>query len=600
MKKALKPIVSLSLASVLLIPTISAEPFAKETAKTEQSTKDDSIYIPKNIREGKTTEENDGFEDYKADTNAIFSAYAAKASYENVNNYIKKKKFSTAKIEQQLKSQFPKFGYRNGTDKPEGIVLHETANPTSTIQGEINYMSSNYNNAFVHAFVDKSHIIQIHPTKYAVWGAGQYANQRFIQFELVRHKTFDEFARSINNYAYYAAYLLRQYNMPFDSAESDGKGTVWTHNAVTKYLGGTNHTDPVGYFSQWGYSVSQLNTLIKEKYDAMKVYEKIKSDIVYTAYANVKDAKTYNIYSKPYNTSGAKKVSTLANYKSKQIRILRKAQTSRNWYQISVDGKTIGWVDTRAFSIYYKKGSSDKAVNLTRYLKKGQSGAYYYQLPVADPPIRTATLKTLTSKKITVYQQATVKNVLWYHIKDGSKVLGWTQASNLTANANTAEKYDTIHSDITYTAYATVKNATTYNIYSRPFNTSGAKKVSSLASYKSKKIRIHRKIVTDRSTWYQISVDGKTLGWTDSRAFSIFYKKAVTDKAASLTKKVAKKTDSYYLLPVDDNSIKKGTLSSYASKTLKIDRTATVQKVVWYHILDGSKAIGWVKASSLK
>ncbi|EUJ28051.1 hypothetical protein [Listeria grayi] len=92
MKKALKPIVSLSLASVLLIPTISAEPFAKETAKTEQSTKDDSIYIPKNIREGKTTEENDGFEDYKADTNAIFSAYAAKASYENVNNYIKKEK----------------------------------------------------------------------------------------------------------------------------------------------------------------------------------------------------------------------------------------------------------------------------------------------------------------------------------------------------------------------------------------------------------------------------------------------------------------------------------------------------------------------------
>ncbi|EUJ28053.1 GW domain-containing glycosaminoglycan-binding protein [Listeria grayi] len=141
-----------------------------------------------------------------------------------------------------------------------------------------------------------------------------------------------------------------------------------------------------------------------------------------------------------------------------------------------MDGKTIGWVDTRAFSIYYKKGSSDKAVNLTRYLKKGQSGAYYYQLPVADPPIRTATLKALTSKKITVYQQATVKNVLWYHIKDGSKVLGWTQASNLTANANTAEKYDTIYSDITYTAYATVKNATTYNIYSRPFNTSGAKK----------------------------------------------------------------------------------------------------------------------------
>lgn len=602
MKKALKSLVSLALVSVLIIPTLPATSFAKETtSKTTKKTEDDSIYIPKDIRDGKVTEDNDGFEDATSTTkSALKSATAATASsYPDVNSYIKKKKFSTAKITQQLQSQFPKFGYRNGVNKPEGIVLHETANPSSTIQNEIDYMATNYNSAFVHAFVDKSHIIQIHPTKYAVWGAGKYANARFIQFELVRHSTFDAFARSINNYAYYAAYLLKQYNMKFDSAESDGKGTVWTHNAVTKYLGGTTHTDPVGYFSEWGYSVSQLNTLIKQKYEAMS-YETIKSNIKYTAYATVSNSSAYNIYSKPYNTSGAKKVSSLANYKSKQIRILRKAQTSRNWYQISVGGKTLGWVDTRAFSIFYKKGKNDKSVSLTRYLKKGKSSAYYYELPVVDTSIRTATLKSLTSKKITVYEQATVKNVLWYHIKSGSKVLGWTQASNLTADANTAEVYDTIYSNIKYTAYATVANATTYNIYSKPYNTSGASKVSSLASYKSKKIRILRKSVTSRSTWYQISVAGKTLGWTDSRAFSIFYKKAVTDKATSLTKKVANKTDSYYSLPVDDSILKQGTLSSYANKTLNIDRTATVQKTVWYHILNGTKEIGWVKASSLK
>jgi bifunctional autolysin len=43
---------------------------------------------------------------------------------------------------------------RNGVGKPEGIVVHDTANDNSTIEGEINYMRNNYTNAFVHAFVD--------------------------------------------------------------------------------------------------------------------------------------------------------------------------------------------------------------------------------------------------------------------------------------------------------------------------------------------------------------------------------------------------------------------------------------------------------------
>ena len=47
-----------------------------------------------------------------------------------------------------------KYGYRNGVGKPEGIVVHDTANDNSTIEGEINYMRNNYTNAFVHAFVD--------------------------------------------------------------------------------------------------------------------------------------------------------------------------------------------------------------------------------------------------------------------------------------------------------------------------------------------------------------------------------------------------------------------------------------------------------------
>ena len=147
------------------------------------------------------------------------------------------------RIEEDYTSYFPKYGYRNGVGRPEGIVVHDTANDNSTIDGEIAFMKRNYNSAFVHAFVDGNRIIETAPTDYLSWGAGPYGNQRFINVEIVHTHDYDSFARSMNNYADYAATQLQYYNLKPDSAENDGRGTVWTHAAISNFLGGTDHAD---------------------------------------------------------------------------------------------------------------------------------------------------------------------------------------------------------------------------------------------------------------------------------------------------------------------------------------------------------------------
>ncbi|MGJ8464038.1 hypothetical protein ACSGFZ_12365, partial [Staphylococcus haemolyticus] len=81
----------------------------------------------------------------------------------SINNYIRSNNLQAPKIEENYSSYFPKYGYRNGVGKPEGIVVHDTANDNSTIDGEINYMKNNYNSAFVHAFVDGNRIIETAP-----------------------------------------------------------------------------------------------------------------------------------------------------------------------------------------------------------------------------------------------------------------------------------------------------------------------------------------------------------------------------------------------------------------------------------------------------
>ncbi|MDB0579530.1 N-acetylmuramoyl-L-alanine amidase [Salinicoccus roseus] len=190
----------------------------------------------------------------------------------NINDYIKQNGFEAPRITYNHIAGLPKYNYRNGIGKPEGVVLHETANDYSTINGEINWMSRNYNNAFVHAFVDKDNIIQVADTDHLAWGAGPNANPRFMHVELVRHDNKHDFAKSINNYTDYIANLLYKYKLPVDSAEADADGTLWSHNAISTHLGGTNHIDPYTYFDKFGYSYKDVEALIEEKY--MDLYNK--------------------------------------------------------------------------------------------------------------------------------------------------------------------------------------------------------------------------------------------------------------------------------------------------------------------------------------
>lgn len=180
------------------------------------------------------------------------STTTAHAASSAVNNYISSQKIKPAKVTKTIWSGFPKNAYRHGVGKPEGVVVHETANPSSTIYNEIAYMKAHYNNAFVHSFVDASRIINIANTNYLAWGVGFPGNARFVQFEQVEVHSKSAFAHEVANAAWYTAYLLHQYGLKPNDAAYDGKGTVWSHGSVAKHLGGSDHTDPVGYYSTTG------------------------------------------------------------------------------------------------------------------------------------------------------------------------------------------------------------------------------------------------------------------------------------------------------------------------------------------------------------
>ncbi|MEK3888466.1 peptidoglycan recognition protein family protein [Bacillus sp. FSL K6-3431] len=322
-------------------------------------------YIPIDWRDGKVESEHRGGENVNHRT--LMRTYQ---SFPNVNNYILSRNLGAAKIEYDHKKEFTKFNYRYGFGKVEGVVAHETANNSSTITSEITYMSKNHKNAFVHAFVDHSRIIEIHPTDLGAWGAGRFANQRFVHVELVRVHIFDQFARSINNFSDYIASVLYKYGLVVTSAENTGQGSLWSHAAVSRFLGGTNHVDPHGYFANWGYNWNDFVKLVTMKYNKLAIEKQSTSKL---AHVKSSVSRIYSDPTNPYDYSNAGSQNTNeVFYIKEQVNV-----NGITYYLISRNPSnksgTIGWMQAKDLNSYKHNGLDKKDKNL---ILKGTGKAY--------------------------------------------------------------------------------------------------------------------------------------------------------------------------------------------------------------------------------
>ncbi len=350
---------------------------------------------------------------------ATTSSYSPTVS-SSINSQIRNNNYAVPTYVEDFSSHIPKIPYRNGVGKPEGIIAHETANPNSTIQGEIAYMKNNYVSAFVHAFVDDNNIIEVAPTDYLAWGAGGVANERFIHVELVRVYGGDRFARSINNYADYIATNLSYYGLPFDSAENDGTGTLWSHDAVSRYLGGTDHSDPYGWFAENNYTFNELVDLVREKY----LY-KTGSATQPTTPVVSKPKTTTPVVSKPKTTTpvvSKPKTTTPVTSKPKtSTPVVSKPKTTT---PVTSKPKTSTPVASLAKTV---------VVNYKGKVNTNASGVYS---SVYDTKTKSAANKV--GKTFNIGKQSNYNNQVYYLLQDNNGTpLGWVKSSDIQLQNNT-------------------------------------------------------------------------------------------------------------------------------------------------------------------
>ncbi|RXI79181.1 peptidoglycan recognition protein family protein [Levilactobacillus suantsaii] len=384
------------------------------------------------------------------------------ASANSINDYIARQDYSTPKITSSIWSEFPKLSYRNG--HPEGVVVHETANPDSTIYNEISYMKRNYQNAFVHTFVDASHIINIANTKYLAWGSGPMGNERYVQFEQVEVHSKSAFASELNNAAYYTAYILKQYGLT-----PKRYTTVLSHHDVSTRLGGTTHTDPDGYWSTnakkyFGttYTMTNFVALVNTQYANL-------GGTVTTADSNTTTSTPHVTAQKKtvtYNHGGNNETATLANNYTNWTVYTHVKGTSNSrrigWGNLSSDHRgTKVYVDSRGvkrggwsgtwYRIRFAKNSTHKywvyrkVLNFPKVTYSDASGKATLNTATNAPLYNHVLNSTYLSKTMghtgsyAADTQVTVNKkgykasdgTTWYRLILNGKPY-WTQAANLT------------------------------------------------------------------------------------------------------------------------------------------------------------------------
>ncbi|MTV22971.1 glucosaminidase domain-containing protein [Staphylococcus delphini] len=523
------------------------------------------------------------------------SAYQPKVK-SSINDYIRKQNYKVPVYEEDYSSYFPKYGYRNGVGKPEGIIVHDTANDRSTIDGEISYMKRNYQNAFVHGFINGQRIIETQPTDYLAWGAGAIANERFIHIELVHVHSKEDFARQMNNMADYAATNLQYYGLAPDSAEYDGRGTVWTHDAVSRFLGGTDHTDPHGYLKQHGYSYDELYDLINEKYQVKMGYAspanssskpskpstntalKVTTD---TGLGRIKD-KNSGLYVTVYDKTGKSTSAT-----NQTLKVTKKASLNGQSFYLVTDyatGTYVGWAKQADVEYQTSKAPSKVSKNYTI-----KSGAKLYQVPWGTSKQVAGTVTGAATQTFKTTLSQTVGKATYLYGTVG-KLSGWINASSVVANdqkpsTNTALKVTTD------TGLGRIKDKNS-GLYATVYDKTGKS-----TSATNQTLKVTKKASLNGQSFYLVTdyATGTYVGWAKQADVEYQTSKAPSKVSQNYTIKSGAKL---YQVPWGTSKQVAGTVTGAATQTFKTTLSQTVGKATYLYGTVG-KLSGWINSTAL-
>lgn len=153
----------------------------------------------------------------------------------------------------QIKEEIVNAGH--GYLAPSLFAVHSTANPGATARNHRDLWSRGYAYA-VHLVSDWTEAIHCVPYDALCWQVGN-GNTTCEGIEICEATNATDFWRGIDIAADVTAQRLK--------AHGWGVGRMHPHQWFSQVYGGSDHTDPIPYFSRYGYTWDRFANLVQEK-----------------------------------------------------------------------------------------------------------------------------------------------------------------------------------------------------------------------------------------------------------------------------------------------------------------------------------------------
>jgi hypothetical protein len=146
------------------------------------------------------------------------------------------------------------------TFNPQGIVLHETADPGATVDDCWNYFNNNDVNANAHCFVDWTRTMQTLPWKEKGWHSGQTANTFYIGVEMCRPSEHNEeqFNKVWKNTIWALSYIFGQVINEWRINDI----TLVSHKDISERYKEVDHVDPIAYLEEYGLTMEDVRKAV--------------------------------------------------------------------------------------------------------------------------------------------------------------------------------------------------------------------------------------------------------------------------------------------------------------------------------------------------
>lgn len=401
--------------------------------------------------------------------------------------------------------------------------------------------------------------------------------------------------------------IIEQKMFHYDAVISQGRHDVYTVPGYTKgnvlltksstYLNQkvrilqimkTNRATWV-QFSVNGTTVGWMNSIgLNIKYDAVKETKKVYYDAVIVE-------GRHDMYTVPGYTNGNELLTKSSAYLNQTVQIIEEKVTDRvTWALVSQNGTTIGWMNKKGVKAaeYNDTVLESRSVHYEALISS--NGQLIYSAPGYTKGSKvTVNTKNYYKKNAKIIEEKVTNRATWALVSVNNKTIGWVDKAQLTVQYDSIKNTKTVH-------YDAVVTQGRHDVYTVPGYTEGNKIITKSSSYLNKKVRIIKTLETNRATWAQFSIDGKTIGWMNIIGLSIQYDKIISSNKVDITAKVAEGRHDIYTIP---GYIKGNELitkaETYLNQEVTIVEEKETSRATWALIAQNGKTIGWINKKGL-